>query len=198
MPLMTIGAGRTLFRAPTVVSAATTIAQWTLTTNDTAWEDDTLRQVVPITVGAGGGGQIRVTFEASGANTWKVDNASIGISTLANAAAATGAGTDSETTATPIELLFDGGLNGFTLTAGQTKTSDWASLSGFTSTQLLVIVQDVSATGGNSREITGLGIISSGGAGYYWTANSNSYNSATGAGTGFSGRVIGINKIEVQ
>lgn len=199
MPLITVGTGRIIFRSPSIVSADTTIGSWTLTANDTGWENFTHRNVFPITAAGGPLNQFRVTFEASSANTWKVDNASLGIS-IHTAATADNA-SDAETTATPVELLFSG-ASGFTLTAGTTIVSDWVTLAGVASTSLLVVVQDVSNTGGNSREISGLGAVTTGGTSANFKAATNSYNVASPISspdyTVFNGRLYGINKVETR
>lgn len=113
-----------------------TIFTRTVTSADSGNEGISFRNVVPITAGALG--QVRVTFKAPAAGT-KVDHASIGIST----------GSVGNTTATPVELTFSG-AHGFTLGANASIVSDWVNLSGFTSSDLLVVIFDQNAaTGGN-------------------------------------------------
>lgn len=171
---------------PAAGGGLATIFTDTLTTNDSGGANYTYRNVLPITGNAGT--QVRVTFEASSAAAFSVDNASIGILT----------GATYDTTAAPVELLFSG-VSGFALSAGQTIVSDWANLSGFTSSNKLVVSIDLASTNGNPR-----GRYSGGPAGSncYYASNDNSYNetvpSPTFSGSVFSGGVLGLNKIEVQ
>src|SRR5712664_4830438 len=101
----------------------TTIFTYALGTDDTGNDGFCTRQVCVITGGAQG--QIRATFKAASAATFKTDHCSIGISA-----------TEPGTTAVPTELLFSG-AHGFTISNGATITSDWVNFSGFTSSDKL-------------------------------------------------------------
>jgi hypothetical protein len=114
-----------------------TIFSGTLTSDDSGAEDYSYRQRVPITGDAQD--QVRVTFRASSAAAWSVDNASIGIAT-----------TDGSTASTPVELLF-GGASGFAISAGADITSDWLTFAGFISTDELVVIMDHASANGNCR-----------------------------------------------
>lgn len=157
----------------------TTIYSTALTTNTGGYGGKTCRSEVPITGGAQG--QVRVTFAAPVANNLTILNAAIGIS----AQDATGS-----TTATPVELLFSGG-HGFNITGGNSITSDWVNLSGFTSSDKLIVIVDVD--GGGAGEVSYvLANIE------YEKAATASYNVQTVAGYSSIGATIGFNLIETQ
>lgn len=151
------------------------------------------RSVCPITGNAQG--QVRATFQASssvsGDGDFTVDHCSIGVSTQSTVGA-TGA---YDTTATPVELTFSGG-HGFNLTTdNQTITSDWVTLAGFTTSNLLVVTIDQSSTGGGScRSNTATGVQT-----YYITGAT--YNEASPGGS-FSepgvDNIWGLVSIETQ
>jgi hypothetical protein len=148
------------------------------TNGDAAW-----RIVVPITGGAQG--QVRVTFKNGVGSTAICNNASIGISN----------GTTHNTTATPIELLFSG-LHGYTLASAASITSDWANLSGFTSSDKLVVDMDFVQTNALGCTTTGV----TGAQQYFFDTAGTYYNQAAPAGfsTGSAGEVDGFVLIEVQ
>lgn len=85
--------------------------------------------------------QVRVTINIVNTGVALiVDHVSIGIAT----------GTYSNTTATPVELLFGGG-HGFTDSgSGGDHVSDWTNFNGFTGSDSLVIDMDVSTGAGGS------------------------------------------------
>lgn len=66
---------------------------------------------------AGPTSQVAVTFAAGSANGFAINNASIGIQSSTY-----------DTAATPVELTFNGGQHGFSISAGTTITSDWVNL----------------------------------------------------------------------
>jgi hypothetical protein len=85
----------------------------------------------------GGAKQIRVTFEAAiAAWNWQVDHAAIGIW------AGTGANT-------PVELTFSG-AHGFNIAQGATITSHWVTVPPFTTSNVLVVITDQSASNGTA------------------------------------------------
>lgn len=91
-------------------------------------------------------GQVRVTLILGGGGpAINLDHVAIGIST----------GTSSNTTATPVELTFSGasGITGNALTS-TTYVSDWVNLSGFTSSDKLVVITDFNATNGGGNYAT--------------------------------------------
>lgn len=158
-----------------------TIFTDTLVTDDNANDGLSVRNVLPITGGAQS--QIRVTFNASASAAFKTDHCSIGI----------WAGTNADTTATPTELTFSGG-HGFSLTSGQSITSDWVNFSGFTIANKLVPIFDVnSAAGsGNFRDSATVGNTN-------WFAAGVSWNVAAPAG--FSSQInvnIAVSLIETR
>lgn len=140
----------------------------------------TCRSEVAITGGAQG--QVRVTFAAPSAANLTLLHASIGIS----AGDSTGS-----TTATPVELKFSG-ASGLDITGGSTLVSDWANLSGFTSSDKLIVIIDVNG-GGNGEISYVLGSNTE-----YENAATASYNTQTVAGYSTIGATIGFNVIEVQ
>jgi len=91
-------------------------------------------------------------------------NASIGIST----------GSTGDTTAIPVELLF-GGLSGFS--SAVNITSDWVNLSGFTSSDKLVVIIDFSGS-------YLLDDVTASGTSMYYAFSAPSYNQATPSGFG--------------
>lgn len=97
----------------------------------------TFRNIITLT--GGSTGVVRATFAAA-TNAGLVGlHCSVGIST--------GDLINGSTIATPVELTFSGG-SGFTITSGQTITSDFVNLN-FTSSDSLVIIIDVGNPGGN-------------------------------------------------
>lgn len=141
-----------------------------------------------LTITAGAQSQVRVTFKA-GTDGLHVDNCSIGISN----------GTTMKTTATPVELLFSA-AHGFTIAGSASITSDWASLSGFASTDKLVVTTDYAASGAtqSSTDQSGTG----NGTLWYLFGNNPSYNSADPTALGSWGSVAGwiftVSLIETQ
>ena len=160
-----------------------------LTADDSLQALATVRNAIQITSKMGPGQQVRVTFEASSAADFSADNCSIGI--LSGALGSGGA-----TVATPIELKF-AGASGFAITAGQTITSDWATLGGFVIGQYFEVIIDYAAINGNPRKITTLGATQ---AESCTKAATNSYNSASAlvGGTTVAGQLVGFNRIQVQ
>lgn len=152
-------------------------------TDDSGNEGVSVRNVFAITGNAQD--QVRVSFRAASAATFKTDHASIGLST----------GTLSNTTATPVELLFAGG-HGFTVSNGGTVTSDWVNLSGFTSSDKLVVIYDINAVAGSGANAQN---INSTGNTVFFQAASSSYNLAV---AGFASSHVdldsGIALIETQ
>jgi hypothetical protein len=160
---------------PTTSSVAFT---QTLNTNDAANGSANYSQRLVCPSIASGGTQIRVTLVASTANTFHLNNVSIGKQT-----------TTYNTVATPVELKF-GGVSGFTIAAGQTITSDWAS---FTSSHgdNLIVVTDYAGSNANSR------FTSSGGLRYYLLSVAT-FNQATPAGSWSSDAFqIAVSRIDV-
>ncbi len=151
--------------------------------------------------------QVRVTFKAGSSNV-EVINAAIGIQSSTYV-----------TTGTPIELLFSSG-HGFTKNAGESITSDWATLSagsvigtvysdagGFndagwnsysirilvpiTGATLVVVIDTGAASAGSFAS-------SSSGTSYYLTASAT-YNSASPAGSWTTWpHITGIATVETQ
>ena len=171
-------------------STTTTIFQVTMDANDPGYTGYAIRNSVVITGGAGAGNQIRVTFEADSGQPLTIVHASIGISVTTDVS-------DSaidDCTATPVELTFDGGGHGYALTAGQSKTSDWVTLGGFTSANFLNVTIDFGGSNANPRKKGGIVIGKVNGAAasaWYATANVTS-------GFTLNTQVLGMNKIEVQ
>lgn len=127
-----------------------------------------------------GGDQIRITFEASNAAAFDADNCAIGIQDTA-----------ADTTATPVELLF-GETSGFTLTAGQTITSDWLDFP-FSVSDTLIVITDCGATNGNARRLA------AGASNWYFRSATNSYQDAAVTGFTDSGAdTVGFNLVEAR
>ena len=161
----------------------TTIFTDTKTGDDTGNDGFSFRQVCTITGGAQS--QVRVTFKASSAATLRLDHASIGIQT----------GTQDACTATPVELLF-AGVSGFSISNGATITSDWANLSGFTSSNKLIVVMDASATAGSGDYAVNT---ASTGQTLWFAAASASYNvAAPGFASSAAATCEGVTLIETQ
>ncbi|MGE0056242.1 MAG: hypothetical protein AB7S74_18765 [Hyphomicrobium sp.] len=134
---------------------------------------------------SGGGDEVRVRFIASASQGLFVDNASIGV--------LGGATAPNCTTNPPVELKF-GGASGFTVGAGGSIVSDWASLP-FLSTDTLIVTADHGATASGHKE----GSLNSGSVSWFRAAY-NGYNLATVSGMSSSaaGYVRGIDQIEGQ
>lgn len=142
-----------------------TIFTATLSSNDGGNDGFSFRDVCTITAGALG--QVRCTFKCATGSTFGADHCAIGIST----------GSASNTTATPVELTF-AGAHGFSLTSAQTITSDWVNLSGFTSSDKLIVIVDFSGTGGGANAFDGTSATPV----YVSGSPTASYNAASPAG----------------
>lgn len=126
-----------------------------------------------------GGSQIRVRFVASSTGSYIAPHCSVGKMATA----------PSMSTNPPVELLFSA-VSGFSLTSGQTITSDWANLSTVAGDNLIV---DIDATTDNARDSA------AGGDDAYQKSGASDYNTATVSGyTLNSARVIGLNLVEVR
>lgn len=154
-----------------------TVKSISLSSDDTASENYTLRSRFTSLTGTGPFTQIRVTFVAATSEDLGIENASVGIY----------AGSNTNTTATPTQLFFSGS-NTATVPAGTSLVSDAATFS-FTHTDGLVTICDVLGTGGGMRWLN------SGGEGAYGGSSSNSYNSSTGGLTNAS-RTYAVSLIE--
>lgn len=151
--------------------------------SDRADSQGSFRCVIPITGGALD--QVRVRFVSHSGLGWATTNVSIGIWT----------GVTMKTTATPVELLFSGS-SGFSIGSGSTITSDWVNLTGFTSSDKLVVVMDFTSSAVSMRTgVTGVDL-------NYLFGAVASYNSADPTGLGGWGSgldwVYGVNLIETQ
>ena len=156
-----------------------TVFTQTLTTDQASWEGYTARNITSAVTTARGT-QVRVTFEAPAAASTKADRASIGVHN----------GTASQTTATPVELLFSG-VSGFTITTGGTLVSDWATMVVPEGSKLVVII-DVAAAPASSFRYLGV-------ADGHYNKVGASYNEANPSGmTGPQATSLGFNKIEVK
>lgn len=159
----------------------TTIWSATLGTDGSGWENYSVRNLAESL--SGGGTQVRVRFVASAAASLTLDHASVGIRT-----------SNADTSATPVELLFSG-ASGFTITAGNTLTSDWADLT-FLSSDTLVITCDVAASNGNPK------VTSGGSTNMYARSAFDSYNqssvSSFSLNTPGGFRTVAINQIEAR
>src|SRR5258705_7785439 len=155
----------------------------TLNSSDNANDGFSIRNVVALTGGAQG--QVRATFQASSSQSFHTDHCSIGIST----------GTNANTTATPIELKF-AGASGFNITSGTTITSDWVNLSGFTSSDKLVVIFDCNS-GANSGNFEDN--LSSANCTNWFQAATVSWNVAAPAGfTSQATTNLSLKSVEVQ
>ncbi len=169
--------------------SATTIFSATLTSNDAGWGGYTQRQGVVITGGAGASNEICVTFEADSGQQLDIAHASIGISVDSDFT-----GHFEDCTATPVELTFNGGSHGVSISAGQSKASDWVSLGGFTSANILNVTIDYGGSNANPRRLH-----PAGGAGALaYKAGSASYNSQNLTQDGYQADIYVVNKIEVR
>ena len=159
----------------THVSSAGSAANWAL------------RLVVPITGTAGTLGKVRVEFEAVG-SPLDIEHASIGISA--------GGGNPEDTTATPVELTFDGGGHGHVVPAGTKKLSDWVNLAGFTTANKLAVSIDIGSSSAVFPYTSGLpATINT----YYTNTGVNFYNVADITTiTSYSNTSVCVTKIEVQ
>jgi hypothetical protein len=110
-----------------------------------------------------GGTQMRIVYTAASTGTFAVSHASVGKQSATY-----------NTLATPVEFTFSGGGSGFSLSAGQTITSDWVN---FTSAagDVLIITTDLGASPTSKTA-------SSGGSRWFLAATS-SYNQASPAGS---------------
>lgn len=162
--------------------AQTTIFSETLNSSDSGNSGITIRSVLTITGGALG--QVRATFTSPGGSATTFDHASIGISN----------GTDGDTTAIPVELTFSGG-HGFTLSgAGGSVTSDFVNLSGFTSSDHLVVTLDFNASTGGG--VYGINTTTAGATGYALVGAS--YNVVAPAGQSNLGTYSIVATVQVQ
>lgn len=149
----------------------------TLNANDGSDKNGYSFRVYPTALNGSGGPWrwVRVRFRSSTAAGTSVGHASIGIH-----------GSGVATTATPVELLFSG-VSGFSLSAGQTITSDWAVLSFSLSNNIMVIMD----YNGSSlmRNLSGGGV-------NYYKFGTTSYS--TTSPTGFSSQtyLTGVDLIE--
>lgn len=118
--------------------------------------------------------QIRVTFQASTAVGLTVSNASIGKRT-------TGEPLYSNTTLTPLELLF-GGNSGFSISANSSITSDWLTISGFSLTtgEQTVVIFDGTSPAGQRFNNANIGVET------FYKTGTPSYNISNTIGLGFS------------
>ena len=159
-----------------------TIFTTNATTNAGAAAGYSLREIC-VTSG-GGGTQVRASFKSGSGGSLILNHASIGIST----------GTLANTTATPVELTFNGGSSGFSISANTTITSDWVNLS-ISSGATVVIIEDNSNTAGQFGTQIALG----GGNGRYYYAATGTYNMATpGAASGNDGETDNIQIVQVR
>lgn len=151
---------------------------------DRADTQGSFRDVLTITGGAQS--QVRVTFTAASGTGLAYSNCSIGI----------WSGTTMITTATPVPLLF-GGNPGCSAAAGaSTPASDWANLTGFTSSDKLVVVTDFVSTS-HSTDQSG----TAGATLYFLFGAFASYNSADPTALGSWGNVpwvVAVSSIETQ
>lgn len=127
-----------------------------------------------------GGAQVRVTFVASTTGSYVCPHVSIGVRSSA----------DDMSTNPPIELLFSG-ASGFSITAGNSITSDWADLTTVAGNDLLV---HLDVTTENARNTT------TGGDGIYRkNGSTGEYNTAVVSGyTLTNSRIDGISLVEVR
>lgn len=152
----------------------------TLTSNDSGLEDDSIRQILPNTAFSVSGDVIRATFEASSAASLNIDNVSI----------MQASGTASNGTGTIYEFKFSG-ASGFSISAGQTITSDNLEMP-FSASNSYIIAMDFSSTNGNPRRLDG------GSYENYIKTPGDSYNDLTPTGFVSGGlRTYCVNKIEV-
>lgn len=140
------------------------------------------RNVIAITGGALG--QVRATFKAGASNPYVIVHASIGI----------WSGSTMITTATPVELTFSG-ASGCTIPAATTLTSDWVNLSGFTSSNSLVVVEDFNSATSRSTDQSSSNTM-------WFNFGDQSYNKADPTPDGGWGStvswVVGVTSIETQ
>lgn len=165
----------------------------------------TARNIVQISAGAGPLGQVRATFEAAATADFRINNASIGISVMANVNDVPDNGA---TVNVPVPLLplplgtveSEVGVDPFWyVPAGGKVTTDWASLAGFTKDNLLVVVIDHAVDTGNPRAaITLPSFPAAGGVRQGFQANKTSYNSKAALTGGFDGVVYAVSSIEVR
>jgi len=142
----------------------TTVFSQALDTNGTGAENYSIRTVCRNMNGAGN--SVTVTFNGSTAGTFTVDNASIGIQS-----------SQYNTVSTPVELKFSG-VSGFSLSAGSSITSDAATLT-VARGDSIVVVMDLSATGGNGRRTNAyIDQVTR-----YYKTSTNSYADASPTGT---------------
>jgi hypothetical protein len=147
-----------------------------LATNYSGLGGNSLRTVATIT--GSGAGRVCVTF-LGGTSSLVVAHASIGVWT----------GSNTDTTATPVELKFSG-VSGFTLSANGIIVSDLETLA-FTSSNKLVVVLDI--TSGDFEATTGSAVNSNSG-----LVGSASYNQATPPETPLAGYNFSVNLIETS
>jgi hypothetical protein len=143
--------------------------------NESGLGGNSLRTVVTIT--AGSSGRVGATF-LGGTSPLTVAHAAIGVWT----------GSNTDTTATPVELKFSG-ASGFTLGANGTIVSDLETLA-FTSSNRLVVILDV--TSGDMQK-------SSAATNANWgLVGGASYTQATPSDTPFAGWNFSVNLVETS
>jgi hypothetical protein len=156
--------------------AITTIGSYTFNQAYTGYVGS-IRNVCPITGGAAK--QIRCTCTGfNSSNPMTASNISIGV----------WAGTAADTKATPIELLV-GGVSGINYT-GTPLVTDWANLTGFTASDMLVCILEQTSGINYYGSVTGSNAL---------IGPSPSYNQATSSGFSSLGAVVYcFTQIDVQ
>jgi hypothetical protein len=156
---------------------------WTasLPTDNGGWQAMTLRQIISSSDISAGGDRIRITFTGFSNSLGVLDNVSI----------VERSGATANGTTTPTEILFSG--SGIMIPAGGTVVSEWLDYTVDADKSYLLCMDVIS----DSTKDDFRANLSSG-AGYYYTANNNSYNVAVMPATTtlVSNRTIAISKIE--
>jgi hypothetical protein len=172
-----------------------TIFSQTVDSNDTGWGGYSIRLALRITGNAQD--QVRVTLQGNSASGFSLDNCSIGISPSTDSTDPVD--TIIGCTATPVPLLFAGSA-AVSSADGTQKTSDWANLTGFTTSNFLVVVFDFVGTSSDGFHNTGLNFVSAGGPGATaFKAASDTYNVQSPTGfAAFNTRIDLLASIETQ
>lgn len=161
--------------------APSTVFTFSQSTNGGAVTGFSVRQPAAVT---GGGNQLRATFAASTVAALATDHVSVGIQS------STSAVTTTPTYTFPgiAEILFSG-ASGFSIASSATIVSDWTTFT-FTSSNVLIVIMDISASVSAGRQTNGGGL--------YFKAAAATYNQAAPAGFSTDTSTFAITTIEAR
>lgn len=170
-------------------------------TPDTAQNWST-RSIVQVRFGSGPQGQVRVVFEAAPNKDFRINNASIGVSIMANVHDVPDNGA---TQGIPKELFPLGGYKRdsagqhWYVMRGSKTVTEWTDFPAFTKDNLLVVVIDHNSDTGNPTGKSNLGAFPAPGATRQaYQAGTKSYNSNQGLSSATDGLLWAVTQIEVR